>query len=143
MINSSCNVTKYNVKLDSTFLSNNTLDVNYIIDACDDVKAKVDLIKYAINNNIKIISCLGTGNKLDPTKLEITNIWKTKYDPLAKKIRSILRKEKINYKLPVVSSKEEVIIKNAKEIPSLALVPNAAGILLASYVINDIIKDGV
>lgn len=143
MINSSCNVTKYNIKLDSTFLSNNTLDVNYIIDACDDVKAKVDLIKYAINNNIKIISCLGTGNKLDPTKLEITNIWKTKYDPLAKKIRSILRKEKINYKLPVVSSVEEVIIKNAKEIPSLALVPNAAGILLASYVINDIIKDGV
>ncbi len=143
MINSSCNVTKYNIKLDSTFLSNNTLDVNYIIDACDDVKAKVDLIKYAINNNIKIISCLGTGNKLDPIKLEITNIWKTKYDPLAKKIRSILRKEKINYKLPVVSSVEEVIIKNAKEIPSLALVPNAAGILLASYVINDIIKDGV
>ena len=139
-INPSCKVIKYNEKIDNVFLSNNTFDADYIIDAIDDVKAKVELIKYAINNNIKIISCMGTGNKLDPSKLEITNIWKTSYDPLAKKLRSVLRKERINYKLPVVSSEEKGVVNNIKEIPSLALVPNAAGIMLASYVINDIIK---
>lgn len=72
--------------------------------------------------------------------LKITNIWETSYDPLAKKLRSVLRKERINYKLPVVSSEEKGVVNNIKEIPSLALVPNAAGIMLASYVINDIIK---
>ncbi len=136
-----CKVKKYKVKLDGTFLDKNIIDADYIIDACDDVKAKLELVKYAVKNNIKIISCLGVGNKLDPSKLEITNIWKTSYDPLAKKLRNALRKEKINYKLPVVASKEEVIIKNTKEIPSLALVPNAAGIMLASFVINDIINN--
>ncbi len=141
IINPSCSVIMSNVKLDSSFFKNNKLDVNYIIDAIDDVKAKIELIKYAIDNNIKIISCMGTGNKLNPSKLEITDIWKTKYDPLAKKIRNILRKKKINYKLPVVSSSEEVIVKSVKEIPSLALVPNAAGIMLASYVINDVINN--
>lgn len=139
-INQTCNVKKYNVKLDKEFIDNNVIDADYIIDAIDDVKAKIELIKYAINNNIKIISCMGTGNKLDPSKLEITNIWKTSYDPLAKKLRSVLRKERINYKLPVVSSEEKGVVNNIKEIPSLALVPNAAGIMLASYVINDIIK---
>lgn len=139
-INQTCNVKKYNVKLDKEFIDNNVIDADYIIDAIDDVKAKIELIKYAINNNIKIISCMGTGNKLDSSKLEITNIWKTSYDPLAKKLRSVLRKERINYKLPVVSSEEKGVVNNIKEIPSLALVPNAAGIMLASYVINDIIK---
>lgn len=139
-INPSCKVIKYNEKIDNVFLSNNTFDADYIIDAIDDVKAKVELIKYAIKNNIKIISCLGTGNKLNPSMLKITNIWETSYDPLAKKLRSVLRKERINYKLPVVSSEEKGVVNNIKEIPSLALVPNAAGIMLASYVINDIIK---
>lgn len=139
-INPLCNVKKYNVKLDKDFLCNNKLVADYIIDACDDIKAKMELIKYAINNNVKIISCMGTGNKLDPSMLKITNIWKTSYDPLAKKLRQCLRKENITDKIPVVTSEERPLVKNIKEIPSLVLVPNAAGILLASYVINDIIK---
>lgn len=143
VINPRCNVIKYNVRLNGDFLNNNLINADYIIDACDDVNAKIELVKYALKNNIRIISCLGTGNKLDPTKLKITNIWDTKYDPLAKKIRSLLRKENITYKLPVVTSEEIPLIKNVKEIPSLALVPNAAGILLASYVINDVINDDV
>ena len=115
-------------------------DIDYIIDACDDTNVKIELIKYSIKNNIKIISSMGTGNKLKPELLEITNIWKTNYDPLAKKIRNILRREKINYKLPFVSSKEIPVLKTKNVIGSCSVVPNTAGILLSSYVINDILK---
>ena len=139
-INPLCSIKKYDVKINRDFLCENNLKVDYIIDACDDVNAKIELIKYALDKNIKIVSCMGTGNKLDPAKLKITNIWKTQYDPLAKKIRQYLRKENITDKIPVVTSEERPLVKSIKEIPSLALVPNAAGILLASYVINDIIK---
>lgn len=139
-INSNCNVIKFNCKLDKenieTIIPSNT---DYIIDACDDILAKIELIKYAIKCNIKIISSMGTANKLDPSKLEITDIWKTSYDPLAKKIRTILRKEKIDYKLKVVSSYEQSI-ENGTLLGSFAPVCNIAGILLASYVLNDIIK---
>ena len=65
---------------------------------------------------------------------------KTEYDPLAKKLRYTLRKENIDYKLPVVCSKEIPLIKQSGKIGSMAMVPNSAGILLASYVINDIIR---
>lgn len=114
-------------------------NINYIIDACDDINVKVALVKYAIENNIKIISSMGTGNKLKPELLEITNIWKTNYDPLAKKMRSLLKKENISYKLPVVSSRETPI-KNGNYVGSFAPVVNTAGLLLASYVLNDIIN---
>lgn len=140
-INNNCNVIKIKEKL-TTDNINNLLpkDIDYIIDACDDVKVKVDLVKFALNNNIKIISCMGTGNKFYPEKLEITNIWKTEYDPLAKKIRNLLKKEGITFKLPVVSSKENSSVKTDYVIGSFAPVPNTAGILLASYVLNDILK---
>ena len=139
-INKDANVICFNEKLSDDNISNIIpTDTDYIIDACDDINAKITIIKYAINNNIKIISSMGTANKLDPSKLEMTDIWKTNYDPLAKKIRSILRKDGINYKLPVVSSQEEPI-KNGTLLGSYAPVCNTAGILLASYVLNDIIK---
>ena len=140
-INSKCNVIKINYKLTIDNINDLLpIDIDYIIDACDDVKVKIELIKFAIKNNIKIISSMGTGNKLNPSLLEITNIWNTKYDPLAKKIRYLLRKEKIYFKLPVVSSKEITFIKTDGKVGSFAPVTNAAGILLASYVLNDIIK---
>lgn len=134
-----------NIKNINTFLTKENFNIyvneqyDYIIDACDDVKIKIELIKYAKSNNIKIISCLGTGKKLDPTKLEITNLNKTFNDPLAKKLRYELRKEGLDLKIPVVFSKEEV--KDTKEIIGSAIfVPASAGILLASYVFNDTIK---
>ena len=139
-INSDVIIIDYNIKLTGDNINDIIpVDTDYIIDACDDITAKIEIIKYAIKNNIKIISSMGTANKMDPSKLEITNIWMTNYDPLAKKIRSILRKEGINYKLPVVSSKEETI-KNGSLLGSYAPVCNTAGILLACYVLNDIIK---
>lgn len=139
-INNKCNVVTYNKKVDIDFLNKLSPDFDYIIDACDDINAKVSLVKYAIKNDIKIISCCGTGNRLNPSLLEITNIWKTEYDPLAKKLRYSLRKENIKYKLPVVVSKEKPVIKSSDYVGSIATVPNTAGILLASYVINDILE---
>ena len=119
---------------------NNLPITDYIIDACDDINAKVLLVKFALKNNIKIISSCGTGNRINPSLLTITNIWKTQYDPLAKKFRYMLRKEHISYKLPVVCSSEVPIIKQSGSVGSMGLVPNCCGIFLASYVINDILK---
>lgn len=140
LINKECSVFTYNSKIDEDFIKNINTNYDYIIDAIDDIKAKVLLVKFATSNNIKIISSCGTGNRLDPEKLYITNIWKTSNDPLARKLRYLLRKEKISYKLPVVSSKELPLIKTNNSVGSMAMVPNSAGIMLASYVINDILK---
>ena len=112
---------------------------DYIIDACDDMQVKVALIKYAMNNNIKIITALGTGKKLDSTKLEITTLNKTFNDPLAKKLRSELRKENISLDIPVVFSKEEAINKD-NIIGSAIFVPGVAGLMLANYVFLDILN---
>ena len=139
-INPNCNLTIIDDKINEEVLNKYKINVNYIIDACDDVKAKVSLIKYAINNNMKIISCCGTGNRLNPESLKVSNIWETDHDPLARKLRYELRKNAINYKLPVVISKEKPSIKTKGFVGSMAMVPNAAGILLASYVINDILN---
>ena len=139
-INKNCNINIYNKKVDDEFINKLDSNYDYIIDACDDINAKVLLIEFAINNNIKIISCCGTGNRIDPSKLYITNIWKTEYDPLAKKLRYELRKKNIKYKLPVVSSKEIPIIKESGYVGSTPMVPNAAGILLVSDIVKDIIQ---
>lgn len=114
---------------------------DYIIDACDTITTKVLLVKYAKENNIKIISCMGTGNRLDPTKLNITKLNRTYGDPLAKVMRKLLKENNISLDIPVVWSSEEAI-KTDNRIPgSSALVPSVAGIYLASYVINDILNN--
>ncbi len=113
---------------------------DYIIDACDDTNIKIALIKYAKENNIKIITCLGTGKKLNPTKLEITTLAKTYNDPLAKKLRNILNKENISLNTPVVFS-SELAKDTGSSIGSAVFVPASAGMMLASYVFNDIISN--
>jgi len=119
----------------------NIANYDYIIDTQDTTETKILLIKEAIKNKIKIISSMGTGNRIDPSKLIITNIWKTNNDPLAKKIRHLLREEKINAKIPVISSTELPIIKSNKAIGSTPFVPNTAGFMLASYIFKDTIKE--
>ena len=138
-INKDVKITTINKKIDAKLISELSNKFDYIIDAIDDANAKLLLVKFAINNNIKIISSCGTGNRLEPSKLYITTIWKTNNDPLAKKFRSLLRKEGISYKLPVVSSSEIPIIKS-NVVASIATVPNTAGILISNYVIKDIIN---
>lgn len=114
-------------------------DFDYIIDACDTVTTKLELVKWANKMNIKIISAMGTGNKFDPTKLEITDIFKTNNDPLAKVMRRLLRENGIK-KLMVVASKELPIKTNTRVPGSTSLVPSVAGIYCASYIINDILN---
>ena len=96
-------------------------------------------MKTHLNRNIKIISSMGTGNKFHPELLEITEIKKTSYDPLAKVIRNKFKNEK--RKIMVVSSTEKG--KNIKDRTpgSTSLVPPCAGVMCASYVVNDILKE--
>lgn len=115
--------------------------IDYIIDACDTIETKKELIRQSIKRNIKIISSMGTGNKLNPSKLEIIDIRKTSYDPIAKIIRKMIKDEKIKEKIPVVCSTEKIVKTNSKTVGSTAFVPATAGLLCASYIINDIVGD--
>ena len=112
---------------------------DYIIDAIDSFKAKMALIKYALTHNIKIISAMGAGNRLDPTKLEIVDIFKTSGDPLARKVRAELRIEKLDGLLDVTS--KELPHHNSGARPgSSPFVPAAAGLALASYIFINVIS---
>lgn len=139
-INPDINVTVYKEFITEENLNIYVNKVDYIIDACDTVLTKMAIIETCNRLNIKLISCMGTGNKIDPTRLKIIDIKKTQYDPLAKKIRKFVNEKKIIGKIMVVCSDEEKYSSNHKPIPSNAYVPATAGILLASYVINDIVK---
>lgn len=117
--------------------------ISYIVDAIDTVTAKIELVVRANKLKIPIISCMGTGNKLDPTKFEVTDIYKTSVCPLAKVMRKELRAREIK-QLKVVYSKEEPIkVKNnekGKQVPgSISFVPSVAGLIIAGEVIKDII----
>ena len=119
--------------------------ISYVVDAIDTVTAKIELVKRAQELNIPIISSMGTGNKLDPTKFEVSDIYKTSVCPLAKVMRKELKARKIK-KLKVVYSKE-LPIKVArneeviKQIPgSISFVPSVAGLIIAGEVIKDIIN---
>ena len=112
--------------------------IDYLVDACDTILTKKLILKECYNRKIKLISSMGTGNKLDPTKLEIIDISKTSYDPIAKILRKYMKDEKINMKLPVICSKEQPL-KRGKTVSSNAFVPPIAGLLITSYIINDII----
>lgn len=139
-INPECNITAL-----ATFLTKNNLEIlndyDYIIDACDTITTKKDIIKYAFNNNRKLITCLGTGNRFDPTKLKITTLDKTMNDPVAKVMRKIVKDEHINLKNCVVLASDELPKKVSDRVPgSTPFVPNAAGFIIASHVISDLIR---
>ncbi|MGN1270679.1 MAG: ThiF family adenylyltransferase [Clostridia bacterium] len=122
--------------------------VSYVVDAIDTVTAKIFLIEEATRLSIPVISSMGTGNKLDPSKFEITDIYKTSVCPLAKVMRKELRQRNIK-KLNVLYSKEEPIKlqKNTEEqtkkrqVPgSIAFSPSVAGLMIASKVVKDLIN---
>ena len=129
----------YNLDTKSKIL-NHKLD--FICDAIDTVTFKIDIIKEALSNNIPIISSMGMGNKLHPELIEISEISKTSYDPIAKVIRKKLRSLRINGKVPVVYSKEVPFkVDNEVSNPSSnSFVPATAGIIMASYIVNKIIE---
>ena len=123
--------------------------VDYVIDCIDTVTAKIELVMRATKLNIPIISSMGTGNKLDPTRFEVTDIYKTEVCPLAKVMRKELRNRNIK-KLKVLYSREEPIKteifdeESKKQVPgSISFVPSVAGLIISGEVIKDLIKRGV
>lgn len=126
--------------------NSNILDnsITYIVDCIDTVTAKIELVMQAQELNIPIISSMGTGNKLDPTKFEITDIYKTQVCPLAKVMRKELKARNIKH-LKVLYSREEPIktgsiSENGKAIPgSISFVPSVAGLIIAGEVVKDLI----
>jgi len=110
---------------------------DYIIDACDTTKVKVRLVRECHDKGIKLISCQGTANKMDATKLVITTLDKTETDPLAKKVRRELGQYKEYMKdVVVVTSTEKPI--NSSMLGSTAFVPGVAGLLITNYIIKDV-----
>ena len=154
-INPECKVNKHQIFFSEA--NQDEFDFNaydYVVDAIDSVKSKLLIAKLCTENSIPLISSMGTGNKLDATKLEISDISKTSYDPLAKVMRRELRKMGINH-LCVVYSKEEAIKPDEESLQALmdeegiekrtvpssnAFVPSAAGLIIASKVIKDLIN---
>ena len=134
---------------------------DYVVDAVDTVTAKLEIVMRAKESNIPVISCMGVGNKLNPTQLEIADIYKTSVCPLAKVMRRELRKRGVD-KLKVLYSKEEPITPlddsedtcrehcvcppgttrkctQRRAIPgSISFVPSAAGLIIASEVVKDL-----
>ncbi len=135
------NVISLNSKVDENFDYSILDSYDYVIDCIDDLKGKILLIKYCLQNNIRIISSLGMGNRLDPSKVIITKLNKTTDDPLARKLRYELKKENVDIsKLDVSFSLEKPII-NSRVISSMVFVPNASGLLMASFVLKYFIKE--
>lgn len=113
--------------------------IDYVVDAIDTVASKLEIIKYCSYNNINVISSMGTGNKLDASKFEITDIFKTSVCPLAKVMRKELKKLNIN-SLTVLYSKEEPIKTDLRVPASISFVPSVAGLLISGKVVKDLIK---
>lgn len=112
---------------------------DYIIDAIDTVAAKVELVVRADKVGARIISSMGTGNKLHPELFEVADIYKTSVCPLAKVMRARLKKEGIK-KLKVVYSKEEPIKNSDNIIGSVPFVPSVVGLIIVGETIKDLIK---
>ena len=144
-INSSIVVNNYDAFLTPENLEQfNLLEYDYIIDAIDTVKSKVALAEYCYDNNIKIISSMGAGNKLNPCAFKVSDIYKTTVCPLAKAVRTQLKKLGVK-KLKVVYSDEMPVVQGLSEegkcVPSsCAFIPSVAGLIIASEVIKDLIK---
>ena len=161
-INRDCNVITHQVFVTEENISEIIPDdVDYVVDAIDTVSTKLGLAEYCSKKDIKIISSMGTGNKLDPTQFKVTDVFKTKVCPLAKVMRHELRKRGVE-KLKVVYS-EEIPIKpnyedvvtcktgcvctggtkkcaSKRQIPgSISFVPPVAGMIIGGEVIKDIL----
>lgn len=117
-------------------------DTTYVIDAIDDIRGKIAIIKYCVINNIPVISSMGTGNRSSFKEFKISDISETYGCPLARKLRKKLKEEGIYNNVEVLFSPEKPdIVANDRIIGSISFVPAQGGLRLAEKVINEIIKD--
>lgn len=152
-IHPNCNVTVY-----PEFFDKNNLkpfeenDIDFVVDAIDTISCKLDLIELCQKKNIPVISCLGMGNRVDPSQLMYTTLKKTENDPLARSMRAQARKRNISLEIPVVFSKEQPVVTQSQIVnedgstqksktppASSPFVPNAAGLLCAAYAVNTLL----
>lgn len=136
-INPDINIVEINKHLDEADVYNLSKEFDYIIDACDTLAIKKALISFAYSNNIKIISSMGMGKRLNPSLVKIDTIEHTINDPLAREIRKYCKNQNIR-KIKVVFSTEKPL--NTVGIGSCSFVPSVAGLHIASFIINDVIK---
>ena len=149
LVNPECKVEKADLFITPENLDTVPLkDFDYVVDAIDTVSAKLAIIKKCDELGVSVISCMGTGNKLNPAELKVADIYRTSVCPLARVMRRELKNLGVK-KLKVVYSEEEP--KRASQpsaesgkIPpaSIAFVPSVAGLIIASEVVKDIIKKG-
>lgn len=141
-INEKCEVIKINKFIDAS-----NIDIlfdyefDYLVDACDTVSTKLALIDRCVLEKRKFISSMGTGNKLDPSMLEIVDVRKTVNDPLARIVRKHVKDKRINDKVLVLSSRELPIKTGDRTPGSTSFVPSSAGLLIASYIIRTFINE--
>lgn len=126
--------------------------IDFVVDAIDTVSAKLELISYCLENKLPFISSMGMANRMDPTAIQITELMKTSYDPLAKVMRSQVRKKRLKGKIPVVYSSEQPVKQNKTVDPdgetrkmrippaSSPFVPTAAGLACAGYAVKTILS---
>lgn len=140
-INPECDATAEQVFVDATNCETllEKYRPDFIIDCIDTVSSKLLIIKWASKNGVKIISSMGTGNKLDPSKFQITDIKKTSVCPLARVMRRELKNVGIT-ELPVLFSTEEPVRTGERVPASISFVPSSAGLMMAGYVIRELIK---
>ena len=141
LIQPECHVIKI-----SSFITDETINllfsykIDFLVDACDTILTKKMIISECLKRNISFITCCGTGNKFDPSKLEITDIRKTVNDPLARILRKYVKDNKIKEKV-IVCSSTEIPKKTHDRVPgSTAFVPSSAGLLISSYIIREFLK---
>ncbi len=140
-INPQINIVKYNHSFSNDFdIVFDNYKVDAVADCIDDVEAKQNLICYCREKNIPIISSMGTALRKRPDKLEITDIYKTSYDPLARVMRKRLKERGIK-KLTVLCSSEEPSKKEGDVLGSSAFVPAAAGLCIASSIVQHIVGE--
>ena len=140
-INPECVVTQINKFIDKDNIDELfCYDIDYFVDACDSLDTKFLIIKNCLEKNIPLISSMGTGNRMDPSKFKITTLDKTMNDPVARILRKRVRDENIKGKREVLCS-SETPKKLGKMIGSNSFVPPSAGLLITSYIINKFIKE--
>ncbi len=141
-INPACEVTAHTVFADGS----NTADLlsasrpDFIVDAIDCVTTKLLIAEWARDSGVPLIASMGTGNKLDPSKLQIADISKTSVCPLARVMRRELRLRGINH-LPVLFSTEDPVKVGQRTPASIAFVPSTGGLLIAGYVVRQLIQN--
>lgn len=136
-INKDINVIAINERFsESTITKLNDYKIDFIIDAIDSIDAKISLVKFALDKNIRIISSLGMANRLDPSKVTIMRLDKTYNCPLAKKFRFELRKNGVNLKNVMCAFSSEEPVRKGIVPASMMMVPSSAGLNIAYYVLN-------